>query len=371
MADPIAFLAAGRNDTRVFGLSPAERARRFAAKAGLVPVDAPPAAGALVVADLGHAWDPAWLAHVVATPGLAVTIGGRPALVHIIDARDAPALLDAIARGDALPWACAEQRVEDGATLYHHGLRKREAAYLMPLTPETAATVERASYDGAYKGVTDLLTLHLWRGLAFHLTRLAASLRLSPNLVSLAGLALCVATFFLWMRGHYWPGIATGFVFMVLDTVDGKLARCTGTSSEWGNLLDHGIDLVHPPFWYWAWGTGLVAVGHAMAPERLWAIMAVLIAGYAVQRAAEGAFITAFGIHIHVWERIDSRFRLVTARRNPNMVILVAGALARREDVGLVAVAWWTVLSCIFHVVRLVQARRRRARGGTVASWLA
>ena len=41
-----------------------------------------------------------------------------------------------------------------------------------------------------------------------------------------------------------------------LDTVDGKLARTTLTSSKWGDIFDHGIDLVHPPFWYVAWGAG-------------------------------------------------------------------------------------------------------------------
>ena len=46
---------------------------------------------------------------------------------------------------------------------------------------------------------------------------------------------------------------------MVLDTVDGKLARCTITSSKIGEAIDHGIDLVHPPFWWWAWGVGLHA----------------------------------------------------------------------------------------------------------------
>ena len=39
-----------------------------------------------------------------------------------------------------------------------------------------------------------------------------------------------------------------------LDTVDGKLARVTLTSSPFGNVLDHSLDLIHPPFWYWAWG---------------------------------------------------------------------------------------------------------------------
>jgi phosphatidylglycerophosphate synthase len=55
-----------------------------------------------------------------------------------------------------------------------------------------------------------------------------------------------------------------------LDTVDGKLARVTLTSSRIGDVLDHGLDLLHPPFWYLAWGIGLatampVATGIAVA----------------------------------------------------------------------------------------------------------
>ena len=45
------------------------------------------------------------------------------------------------------------------------------------------------------------------------------------------------------------------------------------------------------------------------------------------------------GMHIHVWRPIDSKFRLITARRNPNMVILVGALLFGRPDVGLELVA--------------------------------
>ena len=36
-----------------------------------------------------------------------------------------------------------------------------------------------------------------------------------------------------------------------------------------------------------------------------------------------------YGMHIHVWRPVDSQFRLITARRNPNMVILVASLADR------------------------------------------
>jgi len=75
-------------------------------------------------------------------------------------------------------------------------------------------------------------------------------------------------------------------------------------------------------------------------------------------------------MHIHVWRPIDSWFRLITARRNPNMVILFVSLLFGRPDIGLLAVAWWTALSLVFHAIRLLQAFLTKARGGAVLSWL-
>jgi len=261
---------------------------------------------------------------------------------------------------------------ETGGTIENRALRKRERPFLMELTPASRRAIERASYAGAYKGVTDILTKYLWPEWALWLTRLAARIGLSPNMITTIGAVLCVLATVCFAYGHYRIGLALGLVFMVLDTVDGKLARCTITSSWWGNVFDHGMDLVHPPFWWWFWATGLAHVGLALSDTLFWWVEGAIFAGYIVQRAIEGAFIARFGgIHIHVWERFDSRFRLVTARRNPNMVILFASLLFARPDIGIVAVAVWTVLSCGVHLVRLLQAWSRQRRGEKIGSWLA
>src|SRR5690606_2169870 len=105
-----------------------------------------------------------------------------------------------------------------------------------------------------------------------------------------------------------------------LDTVDGKLARVTLQSSKWGNVFDHGIDLIHPPFWWWAWIVGLPAAGLPLAESGL--VLWLIVSGYVLQRIEEGIFIASFGMDMHVWKRFDSRLRLITARRNPNLLIL-------------------------------------------------
>ena len=60
------------------------------------------------------------------------------------------------------------------AQLSYHELRKRDRPFVLALDAADPEPVERAAYDAAYKGVTDVLTLYLWRRPAFYLTRWAA-----------------------------------------------------------------------------------------------------------------------------------------------------------------------------------------------------
>ena len=365
------FVTVGDNPARAFGMPAADRARALAAKAGLEPVEAAEPGRAALYADLDWAWDPEWLVALSGRPGGVLTKNGHPVLAHVPADGDPGPMLAAMRSGSPYEGSSLQPVDADSADFSYRKLRKRDRPFVMRLDLSDPEAVERAAYDASYKGVTDVLTLYLWRRPAFYLTRWAARAGLSPNSVTAVGAALCVAAFLLFYNGWYWTGIAAGFGFMVLDTVDGKLARCTGQSSYWGNIFDHGIDLVHPPFWWWAWSEGLEAYGRPF--ERVYELLIVgaIVFGYVVQRVIEGIFVRRYGMHIHVWKRIDSRFRLVTARRNPNMVILVVALLFGRPDLGIELVALWTILSLIFHAVRLAQANARRDRGLPVISWLA
>jgi phosphatidylglycerophosphate synthase len=365
------FVPVGANPARVFGLDSETRACRLAGQAGLDCAPAAEPGRGAVLADLDFAWDPAWLKTIAGRPGTVLMLGDRAVLANLPAGHDPAPVMAAMDSNAAWTGGGLEKLDSETAELSYHELRKKDRPFVLPLDPADPEPIERAAYDASYKGVTDLLTLYLWRRLAFHLTRWAAMAGLSPNQVTLIGAGLCVLAFWLFMRGIYWPGIAAGFAFMVLDTVDGKLARCTGQSSKWGNIFDHGIDLVHPPFWWWAWAEGLNR--HADPFERVYEVLIVgaIVVGYIVQRVIEGIFMRKFGMHIHVWRPIDSKFRLVTARRNPNMIILVVSLIFGRPDKGLEFVALWTMISLIFHAVRLAQANAQADRGARLVSWLA
>jgi phosphatidylglycerophosphate synthase len=168
-------------------------------------------------------------------------------------------------------------------------------------------------------------------------------------------------------QGWFAAGLAAAWVMTFLDTVDGKLARVTLTSTKFGNVFDHGIDLIHPPFWWWAWHVGCLKAGAAYPwPE---AALLVTLAGYVVLRLQEALFLWLFGLPIHVWRRFDSLFRMVVARRNPNLLLLTIAVGLGEPGWGMVAVAVWTALSVLVHGVQIIQALMARRAG--VSSWLA
>ncbi|HEX3422243.1 MAG TPA: CDP-alcohol phosphatidyltransferase family protein [Sphingomicrobium sp.] len=362
------FVSVGSSSARVFGMDARERSCRLASNAGLCCAEAPEPGRAVLLASLRFAWDPAWLKSMRSRPGTILTLGGEPVMVHVAAGSNFAAA--AAGLEDHQPVEGYDLLPAETAELSYSELRKRERPFVMPLDEETVDRVERAAYDAAYKGVTDVLTLYLWRRPAFYLTRWAARASIAPNTVTMVGALLCLLALFLFWRGEYWWGLLSGFIFMVLDTVDGKLARVTGASSKWGEVFDHGIDIIHPPFWYWAWEHGLSAYGRPLEPVFATMVLWTIVGGYVAQRVIELIFIKRLGLEIHVWRPIDSKFRLLTARRNPNMVILAACLLFFRPDLGIELVAEWTLASLIFHAVRLAQANERSARGEKITSWL-
>ncbi len=250
---------------------------------------------------------------------------------------------------------------------YNDVLRKREPPYLMPLTEAELPAIEKRIFAGSYKGVTDVVTLHAWPAPARAVTRWCANNGISPNQVTSASLVLVFVAMWLFWTGHYGWGLLAAWVMTFLDTVDGKLARVTLTSTRWGNVFDHSIDLIHPPFWWWAWIVGLPAAGFTLTQSSL--VLTVIVGGYVLQRIEEGIFMACFKMDMHVWQRFDSWLRLYTARRNPNLLILSASLLAGRPDIGILVVAWWTAICLFIHALRIVQAAFARRRG-PLRSWL-
>ena len=369
---PLAWLLRrrGADPVEIWGLSPEERLRRTLRAAGctqVLGVDAdgppPPAeTGSVLLLRTDFIFDERLVRALHAAPGtLLVTPAGIAVAAHVAAAH-APETADQLANGGAA--SASGLRTLTPAELvspYTSELRKFEPPYLLEARPEHAREIEARTFAAAYKGVTDLVTKWVWPRPAAWVTHQLAARHVHPNTITVVSWVLAALAFWLFARGAFAAGLLAAWLMTFLDTVDGKLARVTLTSSPFGNVLDHSLDLVHPPFWYLAWG-------HTLPASISWASW-VVVAGYFAGRLLEGIFLLAFKMESHCWRPIDSLFRTVTARRNPNLIFLSVGALAGRPDLGLVMVALWTLVSLTFHAVALGQAVALRRRGGVIEPW--
>lgn len=363
------FVPIGDNPARLFNMGARERACRLARIAGFVPADAADPSGGAMLASMAYCCSPAWLDVLKDRPGTALMLAGKPVIVNLADSGDAAAARQAIENGTSLdgykPLPAEDVELQPSA------FKKGARPALVPLDPDDPASAEWAIYDAAYGRVGDVVTLHLLRRPIFYLTRLAARIGLPPGIVTLIGAMFCVLAFLLFWHGHYWAGIVFALVFTILEKLGRALAFSTGASPAWDDILAQGIEAVHPPFWWWAWLHGLDAYGRGLEPVYATMVLFVILGGYLGEMTIEFLSIRRFErMEIYLWRPLDSWFRLIGAGPNPNLLILGVALLFSRPDTGLTLVAWWTLVSLIFHAVRFAQMTERRARGERVKSWL-
>ena len=348
----------GTSEARIWGLDMAEWQRRTFAKAG--------AAGegeGVISIDADRALSPNLVRALIDTPEVTlVDDAGEWVATHTTSGDPLDPALRTVTRGEL-------------ADSYDIALRKYEEPYILDMRTTDPDVVQRRQFASSYKGITDFVTKWLWPRPAYHATRVFAQIGWTPNMVTTVGFVLVlVATWAFW-NGHWWLGFSTGWLMTFLDTVDGKLARTTMTYSKWGNVYDHGIDLIHPPFWYWAWwhglGVTLAAQGLDLPDWAFWGLVAILV-GYLVDRIVEGLFIAQFGMHVHVWTRFNSGLRFVIARRNPNTFIFMLGILATALHpmagvwaFGAVAVWTWICIALTFGTWVVAQFARK-----PLTSWM-
>lgn len=294
---------------------------------------------------------------------------GQPPAAANVNAASATAALAALNGRGTLP-EHLERTTPEALGAFDHQLRKAKPPLLEPVTEDRREALEALLYGSAYKGITDLVTKFVWPRPARHGVRLCARLGITPNAVTTLGFLLMLWACYLFAQGQFALGLAAGWFMTYLDTVDGKLARVTVRSSRFGHLFDHGMDVIHPPFWYVLWGTALVTY------QPIWGLGLsdlywLIVGGYVLGRIAEALFHLLGDASIFSWRPFDAYFRLVTARRNPCMILLTLGVMVGRPDWGLVGVALWTAGTTAVLLLRLLQGCLVRMRRGRLHSWLA
>lgn len=215
----------------------------------------------------------------------------------------------------------------------------------------TRQRLERQMFWDNYKGSTDLLTRYVYPPLVWPLVRLCVRWGLSPNVVTLLSIFLAIVAVPLFARGDFLVGFICAYGMSVLDSVDGKLARLTLTDSKIGNLLDHGTDIIHPPFWYFAFALGL---GGRSTDDLLYQAAIWMIVFYTADRIVLHIARRLMGFTLHAATRLDGVVRSFIARRNITMTIMAFGILLGVGPAAFYVITAWQGLTLAWHTARTV-----------------
>jgi phosphatidylglycerophosphate synthase len=344
----------GQCDERLFGMTPGQRLARQTSRLGELHLVARASA---VLSDDTIAW-------LASHPGVAIaSASGRPLAVAIAS-QDVDTARSSLESGGA---GLETRTAEAIGAVYIKKLRRTLMPLALDISEQGKGAVERKLFASVYKGVTDVVTKYAWPEPALWLTRVAAALGMSPNAVTIIGFVLTFVAGWQFYVGNLAIGLAAAWLMTLLDTVDGKLARVTLTSSPLGNRLDHGNDLIHPPLWWYclAHGISLVAPGHPWTWPSCW----IVLATYVIGRVLERGFKKRFGINPFMWKQFDSRFRMIVSRRNIILLIMMIGLIIGMPAEAFGLCAAWSILSVIVQAVRYVQATAR-ARREPIRAWL-
>ncbi len=245
---------------------------------------------------------------------------------------------------------------------YIVNLRRELDPYLFTVHGDLARRrVERFLFWSNYKGSTDFMTKYVWPPLVWALVRPLANWGVHPNSVTAVSIVATLAAIPLWMAGWWGTGFFLAYLMSLLDSVDGKLARLTFTHSRLGNVLDHGLDLVHPPFWYLGWAFGLASgdTRSAVFQASVW-----MLGLYVADRLCAPVFKARTGRSIHGYLPIDVKIRTFISRRNVNLPFFTAAVAldAIRSDASwtlatgvFFAMVIWQAVCVVYHAVRTVQ----------------
>ncbi len=229
-------------------------------------------------------------------------------------------------------------------------LRRKVPFTLKTMTNEQErAALEKRLFHLNYKGSTDFMTKWVYPPIVWRLVRLCVRWNITPNMVTILAIILGTLAVPLFAGGYWLAGLVAAYSMTVLDSVDGKLARLTLTDSPIGDILDHGFDIIHPPFWYVGWAMGLVA-GGSQAP--LYGATLWLIAFYVADRLTLKTAKKRFERGLHAVTPLDGTVRTWIARRNVNLVIFTIGLALGAGSAAFMLITAWQGLTFFWHASR-------------------
>lgn len=241
-------------------------------------------------------------------------------------------------------------------------LRLTMAPFLIRLAdPRQLGPIDRLMFHRTFKGVIDVVARYGYYHLVRFLTRGLSRTTVPPNLLTLLSVLGVWAAVPCFAAGRLGAGILCAWAGVLLDSVDGKLARLTVNRSEAMGALEHAAAIPGLGLWFAALGWHLTE-GQLLTPSPAATACWTLVAAFLLDKLFTGGFKALFGYELFDARPFDAVFHLVAARRNVHLLILTIGAGLGAAAAAFQVMAWAMAATLVVHALRFAWIAATGAR---------
>jgi phosphatidylglycerophosphate synthase len=244
---------------------------------------------------------------------------------------------------------------------YYRRLRSYQDVYWVRITEAAdLETADRYLKGSVHKATNDVIAKFIHPPFEFALTRLICNSRIQPNHVTMFNIVLAFSAIPFFYTGHFAIALAMALTKGVTDGVDGKLARLTIRTSNFGDKLDHISDVTYLNLYYVA-----MALYFSQGDITAFPFLALywVIPTYFLDRLVRFLFTKRHGETIQDYRKMDTVFRLVQSNRNISMWTLLTGTALGNPLWGYYGIIFWTPSNFIYYLSRHIWEYNRTKEG--------
>ncbi len=233
---------------------------------------------------------------------------------------------------------------------YYRRLRAYQPIYWLLVEKREHAVLADAYLKGSvHKSTNDLIAKFIHPPFEFALTRLLCRTGIQPNQITFFNVLLAFSAIPFFYTGHFAIALSMALLKGVTDGVDGKLARITLRTTNFGDKLDHISDTIYLNGYYIA-----MALYFSKAEASSFPLVALawIIPTYFLDRVVRYLFTRRHHETIQDYRKMDTRFRLIQSNRNISMWTFLIFFLTGHPLWGYYAIAFWTPSNFIYYGIR-------------------
>ena len=243
---------------------------------------------------------------------------------------------------------------------YIPSLRLKMPAFIICVSEgDSVKAIENHMFHRTFKGVIDVVARYGYYHLVRWLTRWLIEKNITPNTYTVFSVLCVWGASPLLAMGWIGPGLILAWFGVILDSVDGKLARLRLHLSDSMGEFEHIAAAPGLALWFGSVGWYLND-GNLLQWSSDTLITYSMILIFVLDKICSGLFKNYVGRELFDYERIDAVFHLFAARRNIALLTFSIGAICSCLAISFELFLGWMAITFGVHVFRAGWVLRKK-----------